>query len=261
MKLLSNGIQNHKIKKNIKLGYLTFSLNLAHSNLSGYNVCAKAKKLIQDPINKSSGSSKLADCSATCVAGNGFASIYSAVLESRIKKTIAFKKDTKFFLNSLAYEIQKAINQAQNKNLIPTFRLNAYSDICWERYTIKDNKNIFELFPGIDFYDYSKLLNRKVPSNYQLTYSHYGNWNETKTALNQGLNVAMVFQALPKQITINNTVYTVISGDASDLRLNEKINNKPVIVGLKFKGSKVKLSSAIAGRFAIPLKETYYYYV
>ena len=44
MLLLSSGVLNHKIKKNIKEGYLTFSLNLAHSNLSGYNVCPKAQK-------------------------------------------------------------------------------------------------------------------------------------------------------------------------------------------------------------------------
>ena len=55
--------------------------------------------------------------------------------------------------------------------------------------------------------------------------------------------------------TTNNNIYTVIDGDITDLRLNEKINNKPVIVGLKFKGSKAELSHAINTHFAIPNKE------
>tara|TARA_Y100000004_G_scaffold185991_1_gene236902 strand:+ start:369 stop:1139 length:771 start_codon:yes stop_codon:yes gene_type:complete len=251
MLLLSKGIINHKISKNIKKGYLAFSLNFAHSNLSGFNVCPKAKKLIEGGDQNP----KLSDCSFSCVGQGGNAGIYPAVLESRIKKTIAFFKDRKFFLNSLVYEIEKAIKQAEKKQLKPVFRLNAYSDILFERFKIKDNKNIFELFPETDFYDYSKLLHRKTPANYQITYSHYGNWKETETALKTGLNVAMVFQELPKQLKINNNIYNVIDGDITDLRLNEKINNKPVIVGLKFKGSKAELSHAIQTRFAIPNKE------
>tara|TARA_Y100001973_G_C5166792_1_gene316643 strand:+ start:453 stop:1232 length:780 start_codon:yes stop_codon:yes gene_type:complete len=259
MLLLSSGVLNHKIKKNIKEGYLTFSLNLAHSNISGYNVCPKAEKFFQDPNNKTS--DKLAGCSDSCVGYGGLAGVYPAVMESRIKKTISFFKDREYFLNSLVYEIEKAIKIAHNKNLKPAFRLNAYSDILWERYKIKDNKNIFELFPETAFYDYSKIVNRKTPANYQITYSHYGNWQETQTALNQGINVAMVFEKLPKQITINNISYIVVDGDITDLRLNESINNKPVIVGLKFKGSKAELTKAINERFTIPLKESYFYYV
>ena len=151
---------------------------------------------------------------------------------------------------------REAIKQAEKKGLKPVFRLNAYSDILFERFKIKDNKNIFELFPEVDFYDYSKILHRKPPKNYQITYSHYGNWKETLTALKTGLNVAMVFEELPKQLKINNNIYTVIDGDITDLRLDEKINNKSVVVGLKFKGSKAELSHAINTRFAIPNKES-----
>ena len=248
MLLLSKGILNHKISKNIKKGYLSFSLNLAHSNLSGYNVCPKAKKLIAG----SDQNSKLSNCAFTCVASGGNAGIYPAVLESRIKKTIAFFKDKKVFLNSLAHEIGLGIKQADKKALKPVFRLNAYSDILWERFTIKDNKNIFELFPNVDFYDYSKILHRKPPANYQLTYSHYGNWKDTAAALNQGTNVAIAFEKLPKQVTINNISYPVVDGDITDLRLNEAVDNRPVIVGLKFKGSKAELTQQIEEGFALP---------
>ena len=254
MMLLSKPELNHKIKKNIKMGYLTYSLNLAHSNLSGINVCPMAVKLIGKNPDRDLGTDQnpLSNCSNCCVGFNGNAAIFSSVMESRIKKTIAFFKDRKFFLNSLAYEIEKAIKIANKKGLIPSFRLNAYSDIRWENYIIKDNKNVFELFPEAVFYDYSKLINRVTPDNYQITYSHYGNWNNTAAALNQGLNVSIVFEALPKQLTINNISYAVVDGDVSDVRIDERINNRPVIVGLKFKGSKAKLNQAIADSFALP---------
>lgn len=279
MLLLSKGILNHKISKNIKKGYLSFSLNLAHSNLSGFNVCPKANKLIAKNVGlssmdqKSTSKNLLSNCAFTCVASGGNAGIYPAVLESRIKKTIAFFKDRKFFLNSLVYEIELAIKQAKKKGLKPVFRLNAYSDILWEKFKIKTKKqvfsssyggyvdctiekNIFELFPEADFYDYSKILFRKPPANYQITYSHYGNWKETAKALKTGLNVAVVFEKLPNKLTINNISYTVIDGDITDLRLNEAekvgIHTKPVIVGLKFKGSKAELSHQIKEGFALP---------
>ena len=250
--LLSNGITNHKIKKNIKKGYLTFSLNLAHSNLSGINVCPKAKKLVQiDPKKKG-----LADCALSCVGSGGMAAIYNTVLESRIKKTLAFFKDREYFLATLAYEIQKAIKESTKKGLIPSFRLNAYSDILWERFKIKDNKNIFELFPDTIFYDYSKIANRKTPKNYQLTYSHYGNWSETKQAIQNGYNVAMVFEKVPAEISINGYILQVVDGDISDLRVDEKINGQEVIVGLKFKAppatKKAELIEGIKNKFVIP---------
>ena len=102
--LLSPGVYNSKISKNIKKGYLSFSLNLAHSNLSGFNVCPKAEKLIQDPNNNFQDPEKnYAKCSLDCVGNQGLASVYNTVLESRIKKTIAFFKDRDYFLNSLVF--------------------------------------------------------------------------------------------------------------------------------------------------------------
>ena len=256
MLLLSSGVLNHKIKKNIKEGYLTFSLNLAHSNLSGYNVCPKAQKLQGSNDHSTTLNQErdpaLAGCSFSCVGGGGLAGVYTAVLESRIKKTISFFKDRDYFLQALAYEIEKAIKQAKNKGLKPAFRLNAYSDILWERFKVKDNKNIFELFPGVEFYDYTKILNRKTPPNYTLTYSHFGNWKETAAALNQGLNVAVVFQELPPYVNINKKLIPVIDGDVTDLRINESVNGSNCIVGLKFKGSKKELNQAINERFTIP---------
>ena len=282
-KLLSDGKINHKIKKNIKLGYNTYSLNFAHSDLSGYNVCPIANKLSEQENN-----SNKSDCSSCCVGNNGFASYQPSVLESRIKKTISYFLDRKTFLQSLIYEISRAIDESNKKGLKPSFRLNAYSDIKWEKETIgityndyktkyPNNKllkdyfkkysfinaigekdgftaygTIFNLFPDVKFYDYTKLLKRTTPENYQLTYSHYkSDFIDTSIALKNGLNCAIVFEKLPRFITINSIKYTVINGDTTDLRIDEKINGKTVVIGLKFKGSKKKLNNAILEGFAI----------
>ena len=245
--LLSKGEINHKLKKNSKLGYYTSSLNLAHSDLSGFNVCPMANKLTENEDNKNK-----SNCSSCCVGYNGFAQIHSSVIESRINKTLSYFLDKQAFLERLVIEINNAVKLAKKKGLKPTFRLNAYSDIRWENDIITDGKNIFELFPNITFYDYSKLSNRKVPGNYQLTYSHHkANFEDTSEALLNGMNVAIVFEKLPKMINIKGIEYIVINGDETDLRIDEKIGNKSVVVGLKFKGSKKKLNNALIEGFAI----------
>ena len=245
--LLSDGETNHKIKKNMKTEeYYTYSLNFAHSDLSGFNVCPIANKMTEQENNPNK-----SDCSSCCVGYNGFASIYSDVMESRIKKTISYFLDRESFLETLIHEISLAIKESNKKGLKPSFRLNAYSDIKWENHIIKNNKTIFDLFPRVKFYDYTKLTNRKTPKNYQLTFSHYGDWNKTSISLKSGVNSAIVFEKLPKYIKIDNIKYHVIDGDKTDLRIDEKINNKSVVVGLKFKGSKKKLNDAILEGFAI----------
>ena len=239
-KLLSKPETNSKLIKNKKVGVDTWSLSLAHSNLSGFNVCPMANK-----INSTNKNKKLSDCSSCCVADNGNAQIFRSVLESRIKKTIAFKMDTENFMDALVVEISSAINQSVKNGNIPTFRLNTYSDIRWELYKIEGLNN-FELFPNITFYDYTKIPNRRVPKNYELTYSFWGNLNHLQKALNSNMNVAVVFEKLPSSF-LNRKV---VNGDLNDLRTIEN-DGKNVIVGLKFKGSKIKLRDAINEGFAI----------
>ena len=106
--LLSDGKINHKIKKNLKLGYNTYSLNFAHSDLSGYNVCPIANKLTTGENNPNK-----SNCSSCCVGYNGFASIHNSVMESRIKKTLSYFLDRNTFMESLIYEIDKAIKESK----------------------------------------------------------------------------------------------------------------------------------------------------
>ena len=72
----------------------------------------------------------------------------------------------------LVKEIGKAIRLARKNDLVPVFRLNGTSDIRWESIAIDGAASIMALFPDVQFYDYTKLPNRKnVPANYALTFS------------------------------------------------------------------------------------------
>ena len=245
MKLLSAPTTNYKANKNIDLGYHTYFLSLAHSDISGYNVCPMANKLKANEQNKNKSS-----CSSVCVGANGFAQIFKSVMEARVRKTKMFFENRNEFMELLIKDIKSAIKSSLNKGFIPTFRLNAYSDIKWENIKINHNNkiynNIFELFSEYKFYDYSKLTNRITPSNYELTYSYYGNKKAFKDTLKTNQNIAIVFEKLPKKY--KNRI--VVNGDKTDLRLsdNDGLNS---IVGLKFKGSKKALNNAINEGFCI----------
>ena len=51
MMLLSKPESNFKISKNLKENYNTYSLNHAHSDISGFNVCAMANRLSKNENN------------------------------------------------------------------------------------------------------------------------------------------------------------------------------------------------------------------
>jgi hypothetical protein len=120
---------------------------------------------------------------------------------------------------------------ATKLGLTPVFRLNGTSDLSWEKYTIND-KNLFELFPTVQFYDYTKVLGRKVSQykNYFLIFSKAdGNDSDVAEAILQGMNVAAVFDAVPEGYMGR----PVIDADEHDLRF---LDAKGVIAGLKAKG-------------------------
>ena len=99
-------------------------------------------------------------------------------------------------------------------------------------------KNIFELFPEVQFYDYTKISNRKTKNikNYHLTWSYSGANADyaakLNDALDNGMNAAVVFRKqykLPQWRGIN-----VTDGDKDDLRFLDPCNS---IVALYAKGA------------------------
>ncbi len=111
-------------------------------------------------------------------------------------------------------------------------RLNGTSDLSPEQFHL-DGKNILEIFPEVQFYDYTKVHRRiqltKKYSNYDITFSYSGeNPLQCVDALRQGIRVAVVFEDVPATFW----GYEVIDGDAYDMRY---VDEGAVIVGLKYK--------------------------
>jgi len=212
MKLLTLG--NTKTVKGEALGFQTYIMHLAPSTLSGYNTCPKAS----------------AGCAAACLntAGRGR---FSAIQEARIRKTKWFFEDRSTFMLQLVKDIQAAIRKANRENMTPVFRLNGTSDIRWETVAFGAYRNIMEMFPTVQFYDYTKLANRRdIPSNYHLTFSRSeSNYVDVTTMMGTDTNIAIVFDELPA--TFNGR--KVIDGTETDLRF---LDEKGVIVGLLAKG-------------------------
>jgi hypothetical protein len=152
------------------------------------------------------------------------------------------------FMNLLVADIELAIKQSKRMNLVPVFRLNGTSDLAFEKYEVVRNgqlfRNMFTAFPEVQFYDYTKVLGRKVTEikNYQLTFSAAdGNDNDVTKAIQQGYNIATVFGI--KKTSPMPAEYLgrpVFNGDDSDLRF---LDPKGVIVGLYAKGRAKKDTS------------------
>jgi hypothetical protein len=233
MKLLSTG--NPKILKGTKKGYNTFILHLAPADVSGYNTCPKAT----------------VGCKTACLNTAGRGGMFkkgettNVIQEARIRKTKMFFETRELFMQSLVKDIELGIKQSAKKNLIPVFRLNGTSDLSFEKYEVVRNgvlyRNIFEAFAEVQFYDYTKILGRKVNAiaNYHLTFSAAdGNDNDVRKAIAQGYNVATVFgikKTLPMPDTYEGR--PVFNGDDSDLRF---LDPQGVVVGLYAKGKAKK---------------------
>ena len=243
MKLLSVG--NPKILKGMKQGYMTYILHLAPADVSGYNTCPKAT----------------AGCKAACLNTAGRGGMFkrgettNVIQEARKRKTRFFFENRGAFMLQLYLDIKKAIKQSEKLGLIPVFRLNGTSDLAWEKYEVQDGKNIFQMFPNVQFYDYTKMLNRKGRNlvNYHLTFSAAdGNDADVAKAIEQGYNVATVFgikKTLPMPETYNGL--PVFNGDESDLRF---LDPKGVVVGLYAKGKAKKDTSGFVKYPTIMMK-------
>jgi len=160
------------------------------------------------------------------------------VQRGRLRKTAMYFDQRDAFMHLLINNIGRAVRQAERADMTPCIRLNGTSDIPWKRVRV-DGKNVFELFPDVQFYDYTKILERKVTAlpNYHLTFSRAeNNDSDVERAIAAGMNVAVVFREVP------DTYQGLpgISGDEDDLRF---LDPAGVIVGLKAKGRAKKDTS------------------
>ena len=179
MKLL--GTSNPKTAKGEAAGWLTAIMHLAPATLCGARtpsgrlrtVCPKASP----------------GCLAACLntAGRGR---MDRVQQARIRKTRMFFDDRPAFLSQLERDIAAHERRARRADMLPAVRLNGTSDIVWEKVA----PEIFENFPDVQFYDYTKIPGRTTPANYHLTFSRSEeNDASARAELAAGRNVAAVF--------------------------------------------------------------------
>jgi hypothetical protein len=217
------------MKTNKELEIDTYVMYLAPASLSGHNVCAKATK----------------ECISGCLNTSGRAKMnksYIAIMNARVNKTKFFYDQRENFNSILFKEVKLAANRTANKGKEFAVRLNGTSDL--NPILFKQNgKNILETYPDVQFYDYTKILNRievaKKHANYDLTFSFTGyNWDDCLVALQNNVRVAVIFnvgrnEALPE--TFNG--FKVVDGDKYDYR---PLDEKNVIVGLRWKSIRDK---------------------
>lgn len=223
---------NPKTAKGEGYGYLTAILHLSPANLAGFEVC----------------SSRTDGCTAACLNTAGRGGRFSGIHVARIRRTKWFRVDRTAFMRALEREIACHVRAAAKHGLEPAVRLNGTSDIPWEnvRYDRVDGSRgtIFERFPDVQFYDYTKhaaRFKRALPSNYDLTFSAAdGNENAVSFALTHGARVAVVFR---NQENPRARVWTlpdtfegrpVVDADKHDLRFLEPPG---VYCGLRAKGN------------------------
>ena len=225
MRLLT--FNNQKIEKSIKLGILTLILHLAPARSSGYNVCPMASP----------------GCIDSCLntAGRGR---FERTQNGRIRKTKMFFEERENFMALLVKDIRAGIRKAAREDTTLAIRLNGTSDIRWETVPVTidgiTHDNIMRAFPRVQFYDYTKIPNRRdIPDNYHLTFSRSEtNDNLIPVAIESGMNVAVVFSGKKLPVVWNGR--PVISGDDTDVRF---MDPKGHIIGLLAKGDGKKDTS------------------
>jgi hypothetical protein len=170
---------NAKLVKGSSLGWLGTGLSLLPGNKSGTEFCHNRGK-----------------CFATCLDTAGHGNLPN-VRAARMWRSRLFVDEPADFFQLLTGELLQHRERAKRRGFKPAVRLNVLSDIPWELLA----PVLFERFKDIQFYDYTKSIERASlslrgawPRNYILTYS----WNEkadarqTHTLLRRGGRVAAV---------------------------------------------------------------------
>jgi len=180
------------------------------------------------------------ECEQACLYNSGRARIEidsnkSMIKDCREVKTRLFYENTGYFMQWLIAEIIRDKAKVEKQGHFYAVRLNCTSDIDWANVLV-NGLNIFEIFPDVQFYDYSKNPSKfiDIAKNYHLTFSYTGkNASKANELLNKGFNVAVVFNTKAnKPLPETFAGIKVVNGDLTDYRPTD---GSGVIVGLRFK--------------------------
>lgn len=229
---------NAKTIKGQKYGFMTGILYMAPADLSGVNLCPMAE---------------MAGCKAACLNSAGRGAM-SNVQRARLSKARFFNTQRDAFMAVLVADVARLARSAKRRGMTPLVRLNGTTDIRWETIPTDDGRSIFERFPDVQFYDYTKIANRRdIPANYDLTFSWSGVGafpQYAQRALNSGMRVAVVFRdrgTIPASFMGMRTV----DGDDSDIR---HMDPQGVVVALYAKGKAKRDPSGFVIDRVIPIK-------
>jgi hypothetical protein len=219
---------NAKTIKGQKQGFMTGILYMAPFNISGRNVCPMAE---------------IAQCDKACLYSAGRGAMTS-VQKARISKAKFYFEDRASFMQILSKDISRLVRKAAKAGMVPLVRLNGTSDIKWENVPVTIGSvtydNLMQVFPDVQFYDYTKIANRtSLPANYDLTFSYSGVLEFQKyvtKAVQSGMRIAAVFRDR-KSIPKSFMGLDCVDGDNTDIR---HLDPHGVIVALYAKGKAKK---------------------
>jgi hypothetical protein len=194
---------------------------------------------------------------------------FSNVKAARLRRTKLFFRDPVRFFEELISELEHyleicATHRFTGKytstgnplikrggRMFPSIRLNATSDICFDKYVIPGRgKTIMQVFPHVQFYDYTKIPYRYgIPSNYHLTFSRSEDPQSEEYGIEymrEGVNMAVVFDTdhhLPLPARYESPLFShpVFDGSKSDLRFKDPRGH---VIGLYALGLATKLAKA-----------------
>lgn len=269
---------NHKMVKGLKHGWRTEGVTLAPNVIAGLgDICPFSSPL----------------CTANCLNLSGHSEISggldSDVMDCRRRRTLMFTHMPEAFQARVAELVEKRNSETPGRYSV---RLNVTSDLVWEKIRFfspwtREHVTLPELFPDIQFYDYTKNCKRyldwlsgKLPSNYHLTFS----LSEINAlfafyALRRGGSVTVIFDAPPEHTGGDAHVrypadplpdsfcgFPVVDGDETDLRFEDRKRfgvpeGQGFVVGLRLKGKKhrreYKLDKASLAGFVFDAKREY----
>ena len=249
MTKLLNIDANAKTIKGQKRGFMTAVMYLAPFKSAGVNVCPMAELAgCWKGCLNTAGRGGISKGSAT-MNPHGIELPDNAVQNARIKRTRLWADEPDSFWIQLEKEIRAFIKKAERAGLTPCVRLNGTSDIQWERFTPYYPggfaHTIFEMFPDVQFYDYTKIGKRfktPLPDNYHLTLSFSAASARYAqmcfdTIKASACNVAVVVRnKAEKQTMLDNGTwmgYETTDGDLSDLRFTDKGQRLAVLLTAK----------------------------
>lgn len=136
------------------------------------------------------------ECQSSCLAfsGRNLADDYNTVKKYSLMQALVYEPEA--FVRMLWEAISIHRDASYRANTMPLVRLNVFSDLPWELMVPR----LFEDFHDVQFYDYTKVPGRTVPSNYDLTFSFAGTERNVEgmdvEVRRFGRRVAVVFAAV-----------------------------------------------------------------